>query len=76
MPLDILLAQLKNPLINKDEHQLCTIHIILVLKQRHHKMPTIVNENYDLLADKYLLLSNALPGCSPELIVEEFEKVV
>ncbi|CAD8112087.1 unnamed protein product [Paramecium sonneborni] len=69
VPLDILLAQLKNPLIVKDDHQ-------SLLKQKHHQMPEIINNNYELLADKYLLLSNALPGCSPELIVEEFEKVV
>jgi hypothetical protein len=39
-------------------------------------MPKIINSNFELLADKYLLLSNALPGCSPELIVDEFEKVL
>ncbi|CAD8207866.1 unnamed protein product [Paramecium pentaurelia] len=69
VPLDILLAQLKNPLIIREDHQ-------SLLKQKHHQMPEIINNNYELLADKYLLLSNALPGCSPELIVEEFEKVV
>ncbi|CAD8207336.1 unnamed protein product [Paramecium octaurelia] len=69
VPLDILLAQLQNPLIVREDHQ-------QFLKQRHHCMPEIINNNYQLLADKYLLLSNALPGCSPELIVEEFEKVV
>ncbi|CAK91188.1 unnamed protein product (macronuclear) [Paramecium tetraurelia] len=69
VPLDILLAQLKNPLIVREDHQ-------QLLKQKHHQMPEIINNNYELLADKYLLLSNALPGCSPELIVEEFEKVV
>lgn len=47
----------------------------LALSELNPKFPQVINHNFELMADKYLLLCNALPGCSPELIVDQFHKV-
>lgn len=52
------------------------VYGIVVLEAQRDKISTVINYNFELLADKYKLLLGAMPGCSPDLIVEEFKKCI
>ncbi|KAM3134516.1 hypothetical protein pb186bvf_013330 [Paramecium bursaria] len=69
IPLDILLAKLNGPILERPEH-------IAQLASTKDKNPALINNNFQLMSDKFKLLCGALPGCSPELIVEEFSKIL
>ncbi|KAM3127106.1 hypothetical protein pb186bvf_020784 [Paramecium bursaria] len=62
IPLDNLPAKLNGTILERPEH-------IAQLASTKNKNPALIN-------NKFQLMSDSLTGCSPELIVEEFSKIL